>query len=106
MGTGKVKVFGDANNNAQCAFIVDRDSHLVFAANSEYTESNALNNYIGKNAGSANSVTVENGASVKLNGDLYLGYNGNGTLTINGGTVEVDVSKQVHPGWLGGSRGD
>ena len=95
--TGKVKVYGDADGaNGRNSFILDHDSHLVFAANSEYTESNALTSYIGKTAGNSNSVTVENGASVKLNGDLYIAYSGStGTLTVNGGTFEV-----AHNKWL------
>lgn len=59
---------------------------------------------IGSAAGKKGEIEVNSG-SVECTDTLYVGYSGNGTLTINGGTVEVASSKSTNPGWNSGSSG-
>ena len=106
--TGNVNVYNNKNNNNNYSLNLKNDTHLVFAANSEYTERDKGSDYIGNTAGTTNSVTVEAGAKVTFADDLYVGNNGIGTLTINGGTVEVSSSaaqKWTRIGYNSGSSG-
>ena len=45
------------------------------------------------------------GGSLSVGSALYVGGSGTGTLTINGGTVEVDPSSLIYPGYGSGSSG-
>ena len=45
------------------------------------------------------------GGSISVSKTQYIGYSGNGTLTINGGTVEVASGYNTNPGWYSGSSG-
>ena len=62
--------------------------------------------HIGQDASNDGLVEV-NGGTLSITTDLYMGYSGNakGTLTINGGMVEVDSASQTFPGWGSGSSG-
>ena len=63
--------------------------------------------YLGDGTGSRGEFTLYNGV-VSISGDMYIGSKGNGTLTINGGTVEVGSStteKWTKLGDVAGSTG-
>lgn len=62
--------------------------------------------HIGENDSNDGLVEV-NGGTLSITTDLFMGYNSNakGTLTINGGMVEVDSASQTLPAWSSGSSG-
>ncbi len=51
------------------------------------TSVTSANGILGYGSGSSGSATVSNGATWTMTGNLYAGYNGNGALAIDGGTV-------------------
>ncbi len=60
--------------------------------------------YVGHYADS-NGGLVVNGGTASFNGDLYVGNNSTGTLTINGGTFEVASGKTIVAGNSSGKTG-
>ena len=86
--TGKVNVYNSKNNNSTTgthSLKLAWDSHVVFAANSEYTEAGTTDDMIGNNNAASNSLTVA-GGKVTINGKLRLGYYGSGST----GVVQID----------------
>lgn len=59
---------------------------------------------IGNSAGKTGEIKVNSG-KLTFTESIYVGNYGTGTLTINGGTVEVDSSWQIYPGYGSGSSG-
>ena len=60
--------------------------------------------FIGQYAKS-NGALVVNGGKASFNGILYVGKSSTGTLTINGGTLEVASGKKIYVGGNSGSTG-
>ena len=86
--TGKVNVYNSKNNGNTTdthSLKLAWDSHVVFAANSEYTEAGKTHNMIGNNNAASNSLTVA-GGKVTMNAGLRLGYYGSGST----GVVQID----------------
>ena len=86
--TGKVNVYNSKNNGSTTgthSLKLAWDSHVVFAANSEYTEAGTTHNMIGNNNAASNSLTVA-GGKVTMNAGLRLGYFGSGST----GVVQID----------------
>ena len=104
---GKVIVYNNkANNDSRCPLDLKHNSHLVFDANSEYTEIDGkLENYIGNVDGTSDSVTVKKGAAMTLGNALYIANpaNSTGAFVVDGGTV--NVSSMIVVGGYDGSTG-
>ena len=78
------------------------DNSTVTKKDGDWTIGGDLN--IGYVADSTGIVEVV-GGSISVSKTQYIGYSGNGTLTINGGTVEVASGYNTTPGWNSGSSG-
>ena len=101
----KVKVYHSQDNRNDYTMTLKYDSHLVFGANSEYTEyTGDVVDTIGAGA-TSNSLTVASGASVTIKSMLNVGgaSGATGVLTIDGGTMEVQ--KRLKVGAVSGSTG-
>ena len=96
--TGKVKVYNSKKSATGDSFSLKLafDGHLVFGANSEYTEWGATNDLIGNNNAASNSVTVA-GGKVTMNGGLRLAYYGSGST----GVLQIDSGEMSVAGNIG-----
>lgn len=97
--TGKVNVY-NANNVADPSkkkFLkLANNSHVVFAANSEYTEAGIEDSAIGNNNAASNSLTVA-GGKVTINAGLHLGYWGSKSKK-SIGVVQIDSGEMFVTG--------
>ena len=102
--TGRLRLTGTGTTTLSSCDI--KNGNIVVADGCTVSVSTVT--YIGNAENASGSVEVDNGAALNISGNLYIGSNvtqSEGTLTVNGGTVEVDSSRQIYPGYGSGSSG-
>ena len=124
--TAWLKCDGTTDSTAIANLFVTHSGHFIFTSGSFRTISNFS---VGRLSGDNSTVTKKDGdwtiggdlnigyvadstgivevvgGSISVSKTQYIGYSGNGTLTINGGTVEVASGYNTNPGWNSGSSG-
>jgi len=84
-GTGTLTLTG--NNTYTGATTIDAGTLRIGNGSGSASISNSSMGYLGFAPGSNGTASVSTGGTWTTTGDLYVGYEGNGNLTVSGGTV-------------------